>query len=458
MRLILCFLVIGNASVDAQLNSHYWSHQYGSKGLLLNGSVIASVNDETAIFYNPGAMSLTDEFGISLSLITPTYSQYKTSDFLGDNTSFKDQNLGLSPGLVAAILKPFKTDKISVGLTTFTRFRSSINVEDRFLKLVFANNDQIFQGEVDFNRRISENWFGVAISAQLSERLAIGVTQFVSFRGERVLLDFKKEILDRNNPGDLVAGWRSEFEFGYSANGGTLSKLGICWQPGEVRLGATFTTATYGIADQRADYAFDDQKVNFAGTNTSSSNDQRTALSSYQTPWSFGIGAQLPLTSSILSISAEYFTAVGQYNLIDDIDDPLDGLSTEQNLIRTTVAQAASPVLNFGFGIEKEYDEKYTYFYGFRTDFSPNNLLDLSDEISFLANSPDIFHLSGGLAYSYQKSQFSVGLDYGFGFKVGGQQLTDIANVTQENIFEFSGNDSVNTTIHQIQLFITYDL
>lgn len=458
VRVIISLLMMTSVALSAQVNSHYWSHQYGSKGQLMNGSIIASVNDETAVFYNPGAISLTDEFGVALSLITPSYGRYKTNDFLGDNTSFKHENLGLSPGLVAAIFQPFNTDRISVGLTTFTRFRSSINVEDRFLKLVFSNNNQIFQGEVDFHRRINESWFGVALSGRITDQLAIGFTQFVTFRSERVILDFKKEILDRSNPAELVAGWRSEFEMGYSANGGTLTKVGVCWQPGDIKLGATLTTATYGVADGRADYAFDDQKVNFAGTNTASSNDRRIKLSNYETPLSIGLGIEVPLTSSILSVSTEYFSAVRKYNIIDDIDDPLDGLSGESSSIRTTVGQAKSPVLNFGFGIEQEYDEQYTYFYGFRTDFSPNNLLDLGEGISFLANTPDIYHISGGLAYSYQKSQFSVGLDYGFGYKVGGKQLTDIANISEENIFEFSGDDSVNTVIHQIQLFVTYDL
>ena len=146
---ILLFLL--PLSLFGQVNSHYWSHQYGSKGLLLNGSVIASVNDETAIFYNPGSMALTDDFGISLSLITPTYSLFRTTDFLGEGTSFSDQGLGLSPGLVAAMFKPFGTDKVVLGLTTFTRYRSEIGVEDRVVKNVEQNPDQIFLGDIDFN-------------------------------------------------------------------------------------------------------------------------------------------------------------------------------------------------------------------------------------------------------------------------------------------------------------------
>ena len=441
-----------------QVNSHYWSHQYGARGLLLNGSIIASVNDETAIFYNPGSMALTDEFGISLSLITPTYSTLRTTDFLGEGTSFADQKLDLSPGLVAAMFKPFGTDRITVGLTTFKRFKSEINVEDRTVSNVESNDDQIFLGDLDFSRRLSENWFGLGVSAKLSDMLAIGFTQFFTFRGERIGLNFKKEILNKDNPANLIAGWRSNFDYGYSANGGMLTKLGICWAPSFAKVGATFTSHTYGVIQKNANYAFDDQKIAFNGGNTSSSNDRSVELDEYRTPWSIGLGIEIPLDGSVLSISGEYFAKIDKYNLIDDVDDPLDGFAGEPVLTSVKIGQANNRVLNLGIGIERMWKEKYTWFYGFRTDFSPRSLFDLGEGITFLASTPNIYHLSTGGAYNYKKSQFSLGVDYGFGFKSGGKQLTDITDISIDNIFEFSGDDSVNTFVHQISLYVTYDL
>jgi len=442
----------------SQVNSHYWSHQYGARGLLLNGSIIASVNDETAIFYNPGSMALTEEFGISLSLITPTYSLLRTTDFLGEGTSFSNQGLDLSPGLVAAMFKPFGTDKITLGLTTFKRFKSEINVEDRTVSQLESDSDQLFLGDLDFNRRLSENWFGVGLSARLSSKFAIGFTQFFTFRNERVGLNFKKEILDKNNPANLIAGWRSNFDYGYSANGGMLTKFGFCWAPDFAKVGGTFTTHTYGVINRGANYAFDDQKIAFNGGNTSSSNDRSVELDNYHTPWSLGLGVEIPLDGSMLSISAEYFTQIEKYNLIDDVDDPLDGLAANSELTTVKIGQANGRVLNVGIGIERVWKKKYTWFYGFRTDFSPRSLFDLGEGITFLASTPNIYHLSTGGAYSYRKSQFSVGIDYGFGFKTGGKQLTDITEISVENIFEFSGEDSVNTVVHQVSIYITYDL
>lgn len=447
-----------NLTIYGQVNSHYWSHQYGSRGLLLNGSVIASVNDETAIFYNPGSMAMTDDFGLSLSLVTPTFSLLRTTDFLGEGTSFTDKGLGLAPGLVAAMFKPFGTEKVTLGITTFKRFKSEVNVEDRIVNILPDNPNQIFLGDVDFNRKLNETWIGIGLSFRIHEALAIGFTQFFTWRGESVALNFRKEILDKDNSANLIASWRSNFEYGYSANGGSLTKFGICWQPGGVKFGATFTTHTYGLILEGADYAFEDQKVFTDNTSTASSNDRSVDLNDYQTPWSAGFGLEIPVGGSKLSLSAEYFTEVEKYNLIDDIDDPLDGLSTDSEATTTRIGQANKRVLNVGIGIERTWKEKYTWFYGFRTDFSPQSLFELSEGVSFLASTPNIYHISTGGAYAYRKSQFSIGLDYGFGYKKGGKQLTDIAEVNVENIFQFSGKDDVKTFVHQFSLYITYDL
>jgi len=423
---------------------------------MLNGSIIASVDDETAIFYNPGAMGLSDNFGLSLSLISPTFSYLNTSNFLGRGTSFSDKGVNLAPGMAAAMFKPFKTDKITAGVTTFTRFKSNVNFEDRVLKSI--DDQSIFLGDVEFNRKINETWIGFALAWKIHERLGLGVTQFFTFRSENLHLNFKKEILRQNDPTNLIAGWRSDFEYGYSTNGAMLNKIGISWQPFSVKLGVTLTTQSYGLIHKDAHYEFDDQKILAGQFNTGNSNDRGVQLHDYRTPYSIGVGLEIPIDGSVLSISGEYFEQIQAYSLINDTDDPFDGLAENVDPTTVQISEAKDQVINVAIGFERQLDSIYKIFYGFRTDFSPNNILEINEGISFLASSPSIYHLSGGVAYSYRKSQFSVGLDYGFGFISGGEQLTDISDVTVDNIFTFSGEGNVNTWVHQVALYITYNL
>lgn len=442
----------------AQVTGGYWGNQYGSRGLLLNGAVIASCDDEAAIFYNPAGLGLTDDFGVAVSLITPTFNYVRTNDLIGDGNQFIDQGLGLAPGLIAAKFQPFKSKKINAGVTIFKRFESEVNYDGRVVSNVEGEEDVIFVGDLEYSKDVSETWVGLGFSFALHERLSIGFTEFITWRGEEVDLNFQKEFVDRSNSDEIVLGWRSRFRYGYGANGGVLTKVGLSWRPWNMKVGVTYTSRTYGLALRSADYKYNDIKVRSVGGSELRSNDRSTELLQYKTPASVGFGLEFLAGKSRLSFSAEYFEGISPYTIIDEEDDPLDGLGTAVELERTTIRQGNNAVLNVAFGMERILNEKYSWFLSGRTDFSPQSLLDVDQNISFLATDPDIFHIAIGSAYTFRKSKFSAGIDYGLGVKTGGQQLIDLSNVTAENIFTFDGKNNVETFSHSFALFITYDL
>ena len=441
-----------------QVTGGYWGNQFGSRGLLLNGAVIASCDDETAIFYNPAGLGLTDDFGVAVSLITPTYNYIKTSDLVGDRTELIDQGVGLAPGLVAAKFKPFGSDKINAGFTIFKRFESEVSYDDRVISEVPDVPGALFVGDLEYNRELSETWVGLGFSAALHERLSIGVSQFFTWRGEDLSIDFTKEFVNRDNPTNLISSWRSQFSYGYGANGGILTKVGLSWRPYNIKVGLTYTSATYGLILRSAEYKYTDTKVRAQGSAELLSNAKSTELASYRTPWSIGGGLEFTMGKTRLSLSAEYFAEVAPYSIIDDIDDPFDGQATTLETTETIVKQGFKRVINVAVGIERTLSAKYSWFLGGRSDFSPTALLEIGEPISFLGTNPDVFHVSIGGAYLYKRSKFSIGLDYGFGFKSGGQQFIDLANVNEQNLFTFDGRNTVDTQYHALALFFTYDL
>jgi len=459
MRLgILLSMVLMTTQSLAQVTGGYWGNQFGSRGLLLNGAVIASCDDETAIFYNPAGLGLTDDFGVAVSLITPTYNFIKTSDLLGDRSEFVDDGLGLAPGLVAAKFQPFGSDKINAGVTIFKRFESDVNYGDRVLSTVPSEPGALFVGDLEYNRELSETWVGVGMSFALHERLSFGFSQFFTWRGEELNVDFTKEFVRMDDPSAIISSWRTQFRYSYGANAGVLTKLGLSWRPYNIKVGITYTSSTYGLALRSADYKYNDTKVRSLGISELSSNAKSTELASYKTPWSVGAGLEFKVGKTLLCFSAEYFAEVTPYSIIDDVDDPYDGLSTGGEEVRTIVQQGFDRVLNVAFGMERSLNSKYSWFLGGRSDFSPTALLEVGDAISFLGTNPDIFHVSLGGAYLYKKSKFSIGLDYGFGYKSGGQQFIDLDNVNEDNLFTFDGRNTVDTQYHSLALFFTYDL
>ncbi len=65
-NLLLAALFLTPASLFAQ-DSHYWTFQYGPRSSLLGGAVIGSVDDVSATYYNPGALSLVSSLAFAVS-------------------------------------------------------------------------------------------------------------------------------------------------------------------------------------------------------------------------------------------------------------------------------------------------------------------------------------------------------------------------------------------------------
>lgn len=450
---MFCFSI----AVVGQVNSHYWSNQYGAKGLLLNGAVIGSADDETAIYYNPGAMGMKNNTGISLSFVTPTFSLFRNRKLLGNKSVIDDATVGLAPGLVAGLFKPFKSDKVVLGVTTFTRYYSDIDFKRRLLSDVAGTPEDFFLGEVVYDRRLVEQWFGVGIAYKIHEKFSVGLSQFATFHSEHLEFDFKKEILDRSDSEILHAAWKNRFRYGFSTYGGMLTKIGLNWKPYAIKFGLTLTTNTYYTIRSDANYEYDEQRIYQDEDNVTQSDIVGTNLDAYKTPWSTGFGLEFPFKSMSISISGEYFGRIKEYNVIYDLKDPYEGQSVDGEERLTNIRLSNRRVINFSFGLQKEISRKLDLYYGFRTDISPTTFLDIGNGISFLGTSPDMYHFSLGASYDYGRNHFAVGLDYGFGFKAGGPQLLDSENITYNNIYTLKVDDVSETYAHVTTLFLTYD-
>jgi len=444
-------------SVNAQSDAHYWTHQYGAKGLLLNGAVIASTEDETAVFYNPGALGNGDDFGLSLSFFTPSYSVLKTTNYLGSGSEVRDKGFGFAPGYGAVGFKPFKSEKLRAAVTSFTRFRSDVRLRAHEVGVVENQSDLLFLGDLEFQRNMNERWFGFGMAYRASSHFSIGVSQFLTFHSESTDLSVRKEIVHRDNPFDLLLGWRSNFRYAFSTYGGMLTKLGISAGQEDVKIGLVVTTPTYYNFRSSASYDINDQKIYDTGNTSLISNLANTDLQNYKTPWSIGMGVDMKYDKARLSFSAEFFQNISLYTVIEDVDDPFNGLANGGNEQTTSVRTENRSVLNVAIGYQKQVSENTTFIMGFRTDQNQRVVDQDLETLSFLSTSPSIFHLSFGGFFTYNSNQFSFGMDYAYGQKKTKGRLVDLSNITPENLFSFNEEGSVSSRYQSLVLIFTYD-
>jgi len=458
MRWIYLFLTMWMTThLSAQVDSHYWTNQFGSKGLLLNGAVIASADDETAIYYNPGSIGQGDQLGFAFSFLNPSYSKVTHNNFLGDGLTFEDDHLGLAPSFAAVRFKPFRTDKIVASIATFSRFNTNIGFRDRVANDLGENAIVAFVGDLDFRRRISQQWFALGMSYNLTKNLGIGIAQYAVFHGDEFNLKFKKEIYPKQFSDQIFTGWRSEFNYDITASGGNITKLGLSWKSNNLSIGATFTTPVYGFLYKKVSYNVDDQKIFTIDSTASFSNRNRIDLNQYKSPMSVGLGMECRIEDFTVSLSAEYFSEIEDYNLFEHTDDSFNGSAFNSTPVSVSVNTANLSVLNFAIGIQRKVNENRTWIVGFRTDYNQERGLIYNGNTEYLANTPNVFHLSGGGLFKYKGNVISVGVDVGYGRRSGAKQLVDLTNITAENLFEFSGKENVTTNTNVISLFFTYD-
>ncbi len=458
---IICFICITLSSSSlafGQVDAHYWTHQFGAKGLLLNGAVISSAHDETSIFYNPGAIAMDEDIGLAFSFLTPTYSILRTNNFLGNETNISDTDLGFSPGFLAARIAPFGDNNVVIGFSSFTRYKSDINFQDRVINEIPNSPFAIFRGELEFNRKISEDWFGISLGFRLNENLGFGISQFSVWHDQRLDIDFKKEVLTSDTPQNVFLSWRSALDYSIDIYGGWISKFGLSYDTESISLGLTVTSPLYGIIRKSADYAIDDQRVSIPDEFvTTRSNRNEVSDVDYKSPLSIGLGIDFKVEKYRLYLSSEYFNAVKQYTVFSETDDSFDGIASGDADILIDIKTSNQAVLNIAIGFEYQKNENVTFLGGLRTDFNESNSLLLNDEAEYLGSTPDVYHLSGGGMFNFGKNTFSFGLDLGYGRRSGGRQLVDLSNINAENIFTFTGNNNVNNHFFSAMLFITYD-
>ncbi len=460
MKNLLLFLIFIFVTINlqAQTDAHYWTHQFGAKGLLLNGAVIAGTEDETAVFYNPGAMTSDDDFNLSLSFLTPSYSILETKNYLGKGNAVTDKNFGFAPGLGSAGFNLGKKKKIRMAITSFTRFKSNIRFRGRVVEPLSDNSNELFIGNLEFERKMSERWIGAGVSFKVTKFLSFGVSQFVTFHGESAIFDIKKEIVEKDNPNNLLLGWRQRFKYSFSSKGGLLTKAGLLLKVRDIKIGATFTSPTYKHVKRGASYEIDDLRNYGQDSTVLISNINGAELMDYKTPLSIGFGMDFPYRKIHVSFAVEYFKPIDLYTVINDVDDPFDGQATGGNWDTNALVETGNKaVVNFAIGCEWKVRKRFSVTGGFRTDFNQREISNDIESLQFLSTTPDIFHLSIGNTFEIWNSKISYGLDYGFGRKKGDTQLVNFGEITPENLFDFTGDGSVISNFQSINFILAYD-
>ncbi len=416
-RLSFCILIIVlTSSTAVSQQGHYWTQQYGTRSMLLCGSVIGGVSDLGAVYYNPARLSQVDNLAFLISADVYELNKIAVEDAFGENLNASKTDLSGVPTLAAGSLTiPFLKNHY-FAWAILQRVNSSLSFG--YKNEVYADvidifpGEEIFGAEIAFKQASSDQWTTFSWSYPLSDRLSIGASGFFSYYTQQKGYRLNLQAYTDSNQTAVYRFNREVTLQQYSLIG----KIGVSYIWNNTILGLTLLTPRLDLKG-KGSYNFEEL---FSGTDhyagndvylTTSLADLRTELKS---PWAVGVGITIPIKKNKLHISSEWYSAVPKYTLVEGSEYVSQSKDT---LLEVRLVDEYHSIVDFGIGAEIYLSEKISGYLSACTDFSAiesefSNFLDRKVEIKNSAVKADFYHFGGGVVLTFKGADITLGATY----------------------------------------------
>lgn len=412
---IVC-MAAGLSPLQARAQSEYhWSDQFGNRSTVLNGTMIGSVSDLGAVFYNPGRLAQLDRPGFLLTAEAFEVNRVELEGGTGDNLELEQTNFRGAPSLVAGLFTlPFLPGhKFAYSFLTRRRSESDLLLT----KVAFQDliplfpGEEVYLGTWESAANLDETWVGISWAHELSPSISVGVTTFGTYLGRKKR--FELDVRAVPESGDPFVLLRSR-EYRFSSYG-LLWKAGLAGDFDPVRVGLSITTpqiTTFGDGTIRYEELLTGDSI---GENSLTTVFREEGLpASSHSPFAVGGGFSWVGRRAVLHLSGEWYSGVSQYQImaVDSVVSQSSGTISEYR-----VMDELDSVFNYGIGIEWELSESVSTYGSAASDASaaPENYFhpfDFDDKVSNSIAQADGFHLGAGASLETRWIDLTAGFSY----------------------------------------------
>jgi len=405
----LCCLTVCLQLAHAQNDRHYNSIQYGLNGIIMNGAMVAGVQDNSAIYYNPASLSIAEVEGLDVSLFALSIDIHNKTNAFGEGNDAKNTNIDFIPGLVTYMQRPYKNQNIMLAGGLFTRQNYNNIASER---IITDKGGAIGINEMHYSQSGREFWIAMAAAYKFPKNVALGLSQYFSTATYGYEHELSYQQFDKARTGVLLFEDSERLKYSRSANLGMLNKFGLSWFNDFLSFGLTVTTPTYAYVHRSA--SVDYYRTRVEGDSTVASSVSFGNKGQLKTPFSTTAGLEWKFKGYRLAMALDYFHSVKEYTLISS--DGEDNLPLVNGSEPLELKDSRKRVFNINFGCEVPLTEKIVYLGGFRTNFNYNDQPVGYDQPRQQGSYFDIYHITNGLKVAYNRNRFTVGLDYAFSF------------------------------------------
>lgn len=497
---IICILLFSIKSTAQDTN--YWTQQFGSKSSLLGGAVVGGVRDNSAIFYNPGAMSLVDSSTVSVSATGYQYESLKLQNGAGVGIDLSSSKTSIIPLIITGTYKFKKNNRHTLGYTIISKMQTGLKFSARndneldVLPEFNSEGNEEFVAQYNLNTSVSEQWFGGGYSYRFSDHFSVGLTAFINYRSQIL----EKSHVARAIPFDTSVYYQyvtqlvsandiQSIEF---MNFNLTNKIGFAFDYGRLKFGFSVTapgiklysSGNYLRDSQLSNMNLDQNNINdyienaeteeelSAGINnfkdglySFTANDKQDSKEGmkveYKTPLSISGGLEYDFRVLKLSTSWEWFDKIDTYSIITPVErEVLRPKSAKFGYTSTefmSIKEGNNSVFNWALAFEIPVTQKISLISSFRTDKSYASKPTAESE-RINQTYWNLKHVTFGAIQKKEKSDLSVGLTYGFGSTTG-LQYTNLATPYEANALEGDIEENkINYNTFALLLGYTYYL
>jgi hypothetical protein len=458
---------------------NYWAQQFGADATLIGGGVTAGVRDNSAIFYNPGAMGFLDSTRISISANLYGIDVIKIKNGAGNGIDLKSFKTNIIPQIVAGSIKIKKVPNLKILYGTLTRFRANTRFnleEDAYHDVVpLSPGEEYYKARLEYQHNMVEQWAGLGLAYKVNDMFSVGFTAFGSYTNieTRSSLNTNTDALYNGQPYTATVNEFNSLRFDQLS---LIFKVGVAAKFKRVKLGLTVAMPSAKVWGRgRLDKSLEAYNLNLNATDTTNdvfkypslliADEQARLKTHYKLPASFAVGAEYAHGILRVCLSGEFFFGLPAYDVVRGVDRVLVrpasafGNSVVPNFMR--VRTELKPVFNFGIGTEVRVSAWGYLLAGFRTDFSNrSDYLPGSDNFgyrSFTSPNWQYMHITAGGKYKFSSHELMIGLNYGIGTLSSNQQLINLSEPQQQYALHgLIQKRGANTTIHSPGLVIGY--
>ncbi len=359
-----------------------------------------------ATFYNPGNLSLTDDPNFLFTARVFEFSSLQVDPENSKITNFGTTSFKPSPSFVVGNITADWLGKNRIAFSLLTRQMMDIRLKTRFDG---TDDDNSLSNEFTMEEQLNDIWVGITWSYPFEKKLGIGITQYIGTRYYTARNEVNLKTSDSLDRVSAVSGITDYYYLDFRI----LWKAGIGFTLEPIRFGLTITSPSISLFGSGST----DMNLSGAGLEYDSSNDRDDFLisnfqedlpSTYNSPFSIGLGAGYKFGKFKIHIATEYYSNVLKYSILSP--EPFKS-QTGDLTVSNDLTAALDDVLNYGVGLEMYINPKFTLYGAFTTDFSA---YAKGEETNSSVSRWDFYHVTAGAAFTWEKLEITSGVTTSF--------------------------------------------